>query len=363
MIPDVVTMQSNPQPDVSAIARRQAVFAFVGVLVFVLLFGAGQVAVAHDKLLAVNRMQQWMQQPNGMYIDRRFFANEADQLLFGDLPKADYSRGGVYFTGASVTRRYLTIWNWPEQDQKWVHNYCVCSAHSRQQEWFTRYLIEQEGLLRAGPGKTALFIELSPFNFRDSHTPGDKILDQVWIQWFQRPGLYRLDGSGIHIEAAHTLRRSFRAAEIRTSSFYNWLFNFTRLGQTGEIIEPAVAVYGDAAIDDWKVRLGPGWQSTMDEQLQQFSRFLDYLRDKKVIVAAIYQPEPSWLLSFEPCAYFREKALALMQAKSIDVVDLRRVLDDSMFCDAHHLNYSGAVKIQPYLKALAEKYMVRVHSG
>jgi hypothetical protein len=355
---------STPEPssdstDGSA-ARANALLGGAVLLTFAVLFVIGQIAVAHDRLLVPRRVGQWKRQGNAMYVDRRFYLSEADQLLFDDLPKADYSKGGVYFTGASVMRRLLMMWDWPAEDQKRVHNYCVCSAHSHQQELFTRYLIDQQNLLSAGGGKTVIFLELSPFHFRDSQTPEDHTLDRAWISWFQRPGLFRLEQDRIHDDDRFPGLREARIADLKSSAFFNWLLNFVHLGQPGEIVEPASAVYGDAAIAEWNHRLGPNWRAPMDRQLADFGRFIDYLQSKQVIVVGLYMPEPSWFENFEPATYFRSRVLPLLAAKSVDVVDLRRVIDDAGFCDSHHLNYSGSVKIQPYLIAAAEKYLRKI---
>jgi len=291
------------------IAANQAFLGVVILLVFTAMVGIAQVAVAHDDLVLPHRVAKW-KQTTGMYADQRYFQGAEDRLLYSVLPSADYSKGGVYFTGASMTERSLMPWDWPAEDQRRIHNYCIAGAtHSRQAE-FIRYLVEHENLLQAGGNKTVICTELLFGGACRSNSPEFLEIDDAWKSFFEHYRLYRLDPeNGIEPISRWPVPRWMSIASIKTNLFFNWAEQFIDLSLPNPYLVPGNKMEPSAARAYWSRRAGPNWESSMDEQLQQYAELIDYLQSKRVTVVGIYMPEGRWFDGFPPAVGDSEKKL------------------------------------------------------
>jgi hypothetical protein len=313
--------------------------------------------MAHDALLVPRRVAQWKVQ-GGMYADGRFYQGAEDRLLYGVIPSADYSHGGIYFTGASMTERSLMIWDWPADEQKLVHNYCIAAANHSEQALLIRYLVEHQNLLQAGGAKTVICTELAFGDASQSKTREFVEIDTIWKSFFEHYGLYRVDtAAGIQTAGPVGFSRSARLMEIRTNLFWNWAEQFAHLSVSNPSVIAGNKMEPAEARDYWSRRMGPDWEAAMDDQLRQYADLIDFLHSKQVTVVGIRMPQGSWFEHFPQAVRYREKVLPLLARKGVELVDLSHAADDADFADASHLNYQGAVKIQPALRAVAEKYI------
>jgi len=89
------------------------------------------------------------------------FLDSGDLLLLDELPHIDCSRGGVYFVGSSNLRMALKDWDRSPQEKALVHNLGVPGTNHLFNFQTLRYLVENEGLLRAGGEKTLIVFGVS----------------------------------------------------------------------------------------------------------------------------------------------------------------------------------------------------------
>ena len=326
-------------------------------LVFAALVGIAQGVMASDYLLVPKRVAQWKQK-GGMYADQRLYNGAEDRLLYGVIPSADYSKGGLYFTGASMTERSLMIWDWPAEDQKKVHNYCIAAATHSEQAQLIHYLVEHENLLQAGGKKTVICTELLFGGASQSKSPEFLENDAAWRSFYEHYGLYHIDPVlGIQLAGPPGILRSLRLMQIKTNLVWDWAGQFMHLSIPIPYLIPGNKMEPAAARAYWSRRLGPDWESAMDDQLRQYAELIDFLHSKQVTVVGIRMPQGSWFENFPPAIRYREKVLPILASKGVELVDLTHEVDDSGFADTSHLNYQGSVKIQPALIAVAERYL------
>jgi hypothetical protein len=340
-------------------AKSQAFVCAVSMLVMLGLVGFAQLAMRFDGLVVSGRVAQW-KQTTGMYADQRFFSGAEDRLLYSVLPSADYSHGGLYFTGASVTERSLMTWDWPRTDQPWVHNYCIAAANHAEQAQFIRDLVNHENLLAAGGQHTVIFTELCFGNAAQSHSKEFLETDASWHSFFLRLGLYTQDENGLTPAPKSKLLRWAKLTAFRNGAFWAWVDHFAALNVQQPYLVPGIQMSPADARAFWARRMGPDWESAMDNQLRQYAELIDYLHSRRVKVVAVYMPLGSWFRAYPQADRYRATVLPMLAAKSVEVIDLEQSVDDTGFADSSHLNYRGSVEVQPHLIHAAEKYLTEI---
>jgi len=89
------------------------------------------------------------------------FLDSEDRLLHEELPSADFSRGGVYFLGASSVTWALKLWDLPLECRPLIRNFSMIGTNHADQYDLVRFLVEQKGLLEAGGEKTLMIFGVS----------------------------------------------------------------------------------------------------------------------------------------------------------------------------------------------------------
>jgi hypothetical protein len=206
----------------TSIARGNAAISAMVLLILGLHTAIAQIAIRHDSILVSRRVQEW-KQLDGMFNDARFFANADERLLYQIIPSADYSRGGVYFTGASVLQRSLTLWDLPPDKRDEIHNYCMVGASHTKQAQFIRYLVEHENLLQAGGDKTCIITELAFASACHNPTAEYQFNDTLWRGFFVRYGLFTYDpAKGLARVPMPQWERKLDLFELKTHIFWSW---------------------------------------------------------------------------------------------------------------------------------------------
>ena len=118
-----------------------------------------------------------------------FFIDFEDRLLLDELPKADYSRGGVYFLGASTVKVSIMPWVLGDELSWRVGNYGLSAATPDQQFQFLRYLVEHKGLA-AGGDRNLVVLGLYYGTAVDAENRPNA---EYFPQLFRRHGLYTYD--------------------------------------------------------------------------------------------------------------------------------------------------------------------------
>jgi hypothetical protein len=147
----------------SAIVRFQTAISVVlmllvsGVFVDVDLLARSE-SVAHW-FNAYNRTQAAISHEHYVPMDQ--FMDKMDYLWIKQLPRADFSRGGVELFGSSVSVYCLEDWALPPDQAALIHDYGYMASSMTQAGEFIRFLIDHKGLLAAGPDKSLIMLGLT----------------------------------------------------------------------------------------------------------------------------------------------------------------------------------------------------------
>jgi hypothetical protein len=325
-----------------------------GLLGVVLLTCAAVAALAHsstvERFLLARETAMWTEGRRA-YAYHPGFRDAEDRLLLGELPTADYAVGGIYFVGSSTMQHALVTWELPDAGR--VRLLAIKSANVREQFQFLRYLVEEEGLLRAGAGRTRVILGLSHLDMRDK-LPGT--LDAEFVPaLFGRHGLYQYDpATGPHRLPKGGASRRLQAERMRAHSFLHALwddcvpsFPLRRERPVSPLPDREIARH---FLDRM---IGGDWRRAMDHQLSELREMIDYLQAHGVSVAAVLLPIKRWNDVLPCAATFRNEAAALCAARHVLFTDLSGAVPDEEFVDHTHLGYAGQRRIAPALAAIA----------
>lgn len=283
---------------------------------------------------------------NGGYLYTGGYADWGDYLLVGTLPDADYSRGGVYFMGASNTVVSLMPWMLDPAEQKLIHNYGLPGIDHREAFYFLRSLVEEQGLLRSGGKKTTVFLGLFYSMAREKR--GQVIGDDQIPLLFRRHGFYSFDKrKGIHLVGMAPPVRFLKRERVYANRFLRILT--TRPNN----VAPARSDKPEYYLRTITEVMGSQWQEDMDEQLPYLAAMLDYLLAHEVRVHVILPPYPAFhdLLPFT--VEYRKRVLHLLETRGIPVTDLSHLLPDNEFVDETHFRYTGQLQVHNLYRELA----------
>jgi hypothetical protein len=274
---------------------------------------------------------------NGMYMHDNGYFDDGDYVLIDQIPNADYSRGGVYFIGASEMKMTLMPWRLSPDEAALIHNYSIGDFRHRDVYHYVRMLVEEAGLLQAGGERTTIFLGLSTEMTRE-HTAG--YVESL----FERHGFYTYEWSGgIHIRALSPLERAFRLTRNEANRFLSVLFlSPNRVG-------------GRRAIEQTpEHQLRPAnWRPIMEEEIRYLAQTIDYLQARGVNVVGIYPPQASWRDNVDYSGPHFEMVSEVLAARGVPLVDQRNMLPDEEFGDAVHPLYVGQVKLHDAYVELA----------
>ncbi len=311
--------------------------------------------VSHDTLLLQSRLAEW-KRSSGMYLDCRFYKTPEERLFNETLPRADYSRGGVYLLGASNTLTAVKAWELPPAQKQLFHNYCISAATSTQQFQFVRNLVEREGFLRAGGSKNAVIIGLF---FGDGEHRASIDPSSMFSGFFSPDVLYSYTPQGgIRPRPLSDQARAFRLEQNRNHAFWTWAANLT-FHEPLDYLRPVHRRPSEENRSYWLNRLGPGWETGMDLEVVQLGQLVDYLQTRGVKVQAFFVPTASWTTGFPPAERYRQRVLPLLSSRAVELTDLSHLAADTDFMDSVHLGYSGVQKTDPIIKRIARDDLIR----
>jgi hypothetical protein len=341
-------------PSTPIVNERKVIRFQAGVLALVIVLLAVSMCAAqwfagHDHALLDHRLAEWKEK-DGLYRDGRFYFDPEGRLLNEVLPHADYSRGGVYLLGSSVIQSGVRHWALPPEQQALIHNYGVSGESFNQQLHFVRYLVEQEGLLRAGGEKNSVIVGLF---FGDAAHTVTKDPISIFRYLFTMDSLYSYDWEhGLERLPKSPAMWQLRLLQNRYRAFWRWAAMLTS-GAEFDYLRPVRRRTAAENADFWLRRFGKNWEAGMDIELEQFALTIDYLRARHVTVQAVFMPTASWTLEFPPARRYRDKVLPLLSARAVSVVDLSRKAPDELFIDSAHVGYNGVRLLDPIIMDIA----------
>ncbi len=269
------------------------------------------------------------------------FIDYEERFLHEEIPSIDYSHGGVYFFGASTMKWALKTWELPAEARPFIHNFAFGGSKHSDQADFLRFLVQEEGLLKAGAEKTLIVLGT---NYRLIHHgrlggegPGE-YFREIWT----RHGFYTVESDGtIH----HSPLNAFARRLILERSKITGLLR--------ELVNLAYTPLKSTRVHNWKSynrgwteALGPNWKEVMASELAALARTFDYLQQRNVKVAVVLFPMGSWdsELPFQPT--YLKKLREICDSAGVKVHDFTKLVDDDDFGDSDHLNPIGIEKFQ-----------------
>lgn len=283
---------------------------------------------------------------NGMLMYDGGYTDDGGYVLLGQLPDADYSRGGVYFIGASETKISIRPWELPPAESALIHNYSLGDLRHSDVLHYVRFLVEENRLLEAGPEKTTIVLGMSyqMTRTRDFSYPPDRYVPEL----FERHGMYNYDpNAGIDREPMTPLESFLRLQRVRASRFLQILFSSPEKKVSDERATPE-------ELRRYLVeQMGRDWLPEMKRQVAYVGKTIDYLRSLGVNVRVILPPEGSWHDGLPYDETYRALLATTFKTRDVPVTDLRDVLRDSDFGDAVHARYSGEKLLHGIYRGIA----------
>jgi len=320
--------------------------------------------VGIDSLARNERLAGWVQSrrlarweaADTTYQHAMGFVDFENRLLLDEIPRADYSRGGVYFVGSSTVVMSLMTWELPPERRGLIHNYGISGADHTQQFHFVRHLIENENLLEAGGDKTTIVLGL----FYGNAAPTEQGPNGRYVgELFRSHGLFDYNPiDGIRPVAMSHARRLLLHEKARCGNFIRRsLYNAGLSGDFNIGIRPDIRPTPDYTIEQreefWHHRMGDDWQSTMAEQVDALARMIDYLHDRDVRVLGLLMPMGSWHDELPYTDAYRRQVTNVCRENSVRLIDLAGLLNDEQFSDSVHFRCRGQRKLHGRLTEIA----------
>lgn len=305
---------------------------------------ATTIALAHATPVIRNfvdrEVEQW-QAIDGLFLFDDGYVDDADYVLLDLLPRADHSKGGVFFIGDSQSRTTLMPWRLSPAEQELIHNYSIGDLHHRDQRFFVRMLVEEMGLLDGGPENTTIFLGISP----DMARPRDYQEPSYVTQAFKRHGLftYTFD-DGLHRAQISDLERAWRVERDYANRFINIALGL-RKSRVSPLNPELQTLEFNTQAD--------GWREVMDAEIVELSELVDYLLARDVRVRAIIRPSASWNKRLPYESTYLQLVTPMLAARNVPLIDQSNLLVDSDFVDDSHPKYSVQVRLHEIDREIA----------
>jgi len=270
------------------------------------------------------------------------FVDSDERLLHEEVPEADFSRGGVYFMGASSMRWALKTWDQPVETRPLIRNFAFGGAKHTDQFDMIRFLVEEEGLLRAGGEKTLVVFGL---NYRLCHhgrlLEGGKQSERFKL-YFTRHGFYQIEPDGsIHRTRLNAIAKRIIVERTKITGLLKELVNLAYLPFKPTRVQDR-QLYNEA----WSEAMGPRWKELIQSELAALAQAIDYLQHRKAKVVVVLFPMGSWEdgQRFEPV--YNRQVREICESAGVKLYDFGRLVDDDDFADSDHLAPKGVEKFQ-----------------
>lgn len=317
-------------------------------LLAIVLTCLGVSVAAHGTPVIANHVAREVERQrtlDGKYFYNGGFIDDGDYVLVGQLPGADYTRGGVYFIGASETKNALRPWELPPAERALIHNYSLGDLRHRDVFHYVRSLVEEDGLLKAGGDKTTVVLGLSyqMTRGRDLSNVNDRYVPML----FERHGFYTYDvEDGIRRKPMLDIERFLLVERIRAQRFLQLLMS----PPDDVSLERETPREGH---DYLVAAMGDDWRQEMERQVAYVAEVIDYLQARGVHVRVIFPPEASWHESLPFDNTYRALMKPVLESRKVPSSDLKHLLRDNEFSDAVHARYTGEIKLHNAYRAIA----------
>jgi len=340
--------------DKSAVPSLVRFQALIGLALLTVMIGP---FVAADLLARSDTVAYWLsvkdlessQRTHRLFVNRGAYFDTGDKMLFHDLPRADYSKGGVYLFGSSAAMYCLDDYHFSSEQARIIHNYAVYGMNDKELNHFLRFLVDYNGLLSAGGDKTMVMIGLA---YTDVVEP-PRLQSLYFPRYFTRAGVFRYDFENGVIPVPMTgIERFVRTEYARGRSF---ILRLTKIPDDPPHRLTSFNAFRERATE----RLGADWQGVMDRQIPQLANTLDYLKSLNVHVVGVLLPEGTWHDGMPAHEEFLARVKPMFAQKDVPLLDYSHLLVDGDFTDDCHNAPSGTKKIQAALLRQAAEFLHR----
>ena len=270
-------------------------------------------------------------------------------MLFHDLPRTDFSKGGVYLFGSSAAMYCLDDYHFSSEEARIIHNYSVYGMNDKELNHFLHFLVDYNGFLSAGGDKTMVMIGLA---YTDLVEP-PRLQPLYFPRYFSRAGVFRYDfENGVMPVPMTGIERSIRTEYARCRGF---ILRLTKSPDDPPHRLTTFNAFRKRAIE----RLGSDWPAVMDRQIPQLANTLYYLKSLNVHVVGVLLPEGTWHDRMPAHEEFLARVRPMFAQKDVPLLDYSHLLEDDDFTDDCHNAPGGTKKIQAELLSQAMEFLHR----
>ena len=288
---------------------------------------------------------------NRAYNHTRNYGDPFEFLMLDELPKADYSKGGVYVLGSSNVMFCADFADLAPEQARLIHDYGFPGASPAEIFQFVRFLVENEGFLTAGPGKTEVLLSLCENDLLEAG-PWGPGAGGYFPPYLNASGFYHYDPTGgISVVPMSPVERFFKLRKNRWRSFLQ------RCGRMLERTAHSPVDMQTRRVEAMRYGASDDWSAHPPPQLKELARLLDYLKAKGVKVQFLMVPSGHWNDGVPLHENFVAAIPPLCAARGIPLLDYSRLLSDDEFMDAHHASYKGALKLHDAMVRLALEHL------
>lgn len=319
--------------------RVQAVYALA---VLALLIGT---CVVTD-LLAQNRsLERWLTATTSELVEGNGkvfsytgnFIDFEDRVMLDEVPRTDYSKGGVYFFGTSDMKLAFQTWDLPTNERRLVHNYGIGASDHSIQLRFIKYLATYYRFLTAGDR------DLVVFGAAFQNAIGDASLRYYFREELGRWGLFTITKDGVIAPAS--ISRIAQWVQIQKARSTGFIWNLGRfvhewtLTKFGQGRSPPRDPHSYEQF--WWEIAGPQWWPDMDTQLESLKEAIELVRSRHAEVMVMLLPQASWTDGLLFISLYDAEVRALCQRTSTPLTDFSRAIPDTEFRDSSHWGAKG----------------------
>ena len=301
--------------------------------------------------------QEHSRQTRTDYVPHGNLQTPEEKVLYEDLPRIDFSKGGVYFFGSSIVERATKLWSLPPALQVVTHNFAMSACNQESELVWLQYLIEQRGMLKAGGEKNLVLLGTTYHNV--FYPPRE--VPPSFADSFVKHGLFSCDGRrGIQPQPVNAVSEFVDFEETRQAvCMTRWRDALVyQVGRwRGHGVEP-VRPQDPALYMDWRRQeMGTNWRKKIYETMPVFRETIDYLRARHAPTIVILMPLGTWENGLPYDAEYRRQVTALCAEEHIPVVDWAGLLADEDFADSAHYNIFGTEKVHPAFLKIAIPFL------
>jgi hypothetical protein len=270
-----------------------------------------------------------------IFCTNNHFVDATDRLLHEQIPSADYSRGGVYFVGASNMTWGLKLWDLPVTTRGLISDFAIMGSNHADQFEMIRFLVESEGLLAAGADKTLIVIAADYHMSHEARVSQDSrpAPDRVW----GRRGFYTVDRDGlIRRSQLKPVLKALICERAKLTGLLKELVNIAYVPFRNERVQDP-RFYND----EWTRTMKPDWQERIRVDLAALAQTIDYLKHRGARVAIVQMPRGSWEANVPFSDSYDHQLQEICDAAGVKIHNFTRLVPDDEFADSVHLTPRG----------------------